>query len=76
MIKVRLIVLVCFERKNRDNIRTKYSSHLEMKRGRSYPKRFKLMKFCPVNEFSHQQTWSTVRGGLCVFSVQKGNISY
>lgn len=75
MIKVRLIVLVCFERKNIDDIRTKYSSHLEMKRGRSYPKRFKLMKFYLMNEFSHQQMWSTVRGGLYVFCIQKGNMS-
>lgn len=66
MIKVRLIVLVYIERKNIDNIRTKYSLHLEMKRGRRYPKRFKLMKFYPVNEFNHGHTWSTVRGGLYV----------
>lgn len=68
MIKVRLIVLVCIERKNIDNVRTKYSLHLEMKRGRRYPKRFKLMKFYLVNEFNHQHMWSTVRWLVCLMS--------
>lgn len=44
IIKVGLIVLVYFERKDVDSIMTRYSLNLEIKTGKSHPKTFKRVK--------------------------------